>query len=394
MRFITKYGLILTTILFTFANFAYAQGAMRVVKTGIPVHYRGKVAVGDSIIVYGTGVNKGVDYIKSGDKKGRGIPGGDSFSAMQFAVVKDKIFLLELDTFGYHVFDTVSGKLSQIDGLKNRGLSPLLSDGNYVLAITVNESTNKNQLTVIDLSGNEPNIILNQPLWQGAIRIQQAAISAQSSYLAVSTGDEIGAIMFKTGDTEAVVHKVADDGGVSVEQMTVSGNKVFYFSAESGKRNLMELDLATGLVKKLALNPASTAVASNGGTIAYFAARDAKDRHGMRIALVVMMNGGQAKVVVAADNLLMEAQETTDYRDLVVRLRLRQTDVQYLLPERIQSEGLERLQLYDGKTLKLFPDTASRPPFLQASDVSVNASFAAFKIGTDAKTELGYIRFK
>lgn len=394
MNSITRCGLFLLILFVISTGFVYSQGAMNVVKTGIPVHYRGKIAVGDSIIVYGTGVNKGVDYLKAGDKQGRGIPNGERFSAMNFAVVKDKIFLLDMDNFSYHVFDTASGKMTAVEGLKNRGASPLLSDGNYVLAITMNEAANKNQFTIIDLSGATPNVVLDQPLWQGAIRIQQVAFDAISGYLAVSTGDAIGSVLFKSGNTEPVSHNVKDKGGVNTEQMTVNGDKVYYFSAESGVRNLMELNLATGEVKKLSVNPASTAVASRGGTVAYFANRDAKDRSGTEARLVVMKKGGQPTIVVPTDKFVDGSTKNNGLHGFGNTIAITPDGNRIFISGKDSIGRTERLQMYDGKTIRLFPDATTKPAFLQASDVVANASFIGFKVGTDAKTELAYIRLK
>ena len=368
--------------------------AQTVVKTGIPVHYRGNIAVGDSIIVYGTGINNGVDYIKAGDKKGRGIPNGERFSAMHFAVVKDKIFLLDQRNFSYHVFDTATGKMTDIPNLKNRGASPLIADGDYVLAITMNEAANRNQFTIFDLSGATPNVTLDQPVWQGAIRIQQVAFDASSGYLAVSTGDQIASVLFKSGDTEPVPHNLKDKGGVNIEPMAVNGDKAYYFSAESGVRNLMELNLSSGATRKLGVNPASTAVAARGGTLAYFANRDAKDRNGTEARLVVMKKGGQPAVVVPTDKFVDGSTKNNGLHGFGNRIAITPDGARVFISGKDSIGRTERLQMFDGKTIRLFPDTSVKPAFLQASDVAANASFAAFKVGTDAKTELAYIRLK
>lgn len=140
MRFVKKSVIVFA--MFAVGNSAAAAQALSVVTSGIPVHHRGKIAVGDTIIAYGTGINTGVDYIRSGDAQGRGIPGSERFSATNFAVVGDKILLIDSAQFTYHVFDTRSRKLTDIPRLKNRGNTQLRSSGNFVAAVTIDEAKN------------------------------------------------------------------------------------------------------------------------------------------------------------------------------------------------------------------------------------------------------------
>jgi len=166
------------------------------------------------------------------------------------------------------------------------------------------------------------------------------------------------------------------------------------FSAESGVKNLMELNLATGDVKKLAVNPANLAVAARGGTVAYFANRDAKDRSGTEGRLVVMKKGGQPAVVVAADKFVDGATKNNGLHGFGNTIALTPDGKRVFISGKDSIGRTERLQMFDGAAIRLFPDASVKPSFLQASDVVVNASFAAFKVGADNNTTLAYIRLK
>ncbi|QYO66908.1 hypothetical protein [Leptolyngbya sp. 7M] len=287
---------------------ALAVAAQRVLpavsKTSIPVNYRGKIAVGDTIIAYGTGMNTGVDYIKAGDTKGRGIPGGERFSSTNFVTAGDKIVLLDPSDLRYHIFDPKTGKVTPVPDLKNRGATQITASGTFVAMVTIDEQKNRNMFAVVDVSGPTPEVVIEQPPWQGVIRIEQVAIDAAGGNLIVSSGDEIARVLFRAGDTEPIPFKIADKGGAGQEPMAISGNNVYYLSRESGQRNLMELNFTNGSVRKLAVNPATTPVAAAGGTVAYFANRDANDRNATEARLVVMKRGAAPAVIVPTNKFI------------------------------------------------------------------------------------------
>jgi hypothetical protein len=389
-----KLSFIVAALVFAIvADQAMAQ-ALTVVKTGIPVHYRGKVAVGDSIIAFGTGVNTGVDYIKAGDTKGRGIPGGERFSATNFVAVGDKVVLLDPRQFTYHVFDTKTATMVDVPDLKNRGNSPLKADGSFVAVVTMDEQRNRNMFSVIDVSGAKPTVVVNQPPWPGAIRIDQVAINAAAGNLVVSTGDQIAKVLFKSGDTEPVAFNIKEHGGANTEAIAVSGDKAYYFSAESGQKNLMEINLVDGSVKKLSVNPATSAVMAAGGTVAYFAHRDAKDRNSTHARLAVMRGSGAPAIAVPADRFVDGRTRNNGLHGFGNTIAITPDGRRVFVSGKDSVGRTDRLQVYEGTTMRLFPDSTVTPAFLQATDVTANASFVAFKTGTDANTTLGYIKLK
>lgn len=365
-----------------------------VVKSGIAVNYRGNVAVGDTIIVYGTGVNNGVDYIKAGDTKGRGIPGSERFSSMHFVASGDKIVLLAPNDFSYHVFDTKNGSMKAVPGLKNRGLSRMVASGTFVAMVTIDEAKNRNKFSVIDVSGSEPNVVVDQEPWSGAIRIDQVAIDSASGNLIVSTGDQIARVLFNTGDTEPIAFNIKEKGGANTEPMAINGDKVYYFSAESGQKNLMELNLLDGSVKKLSINPATTAVAANGGTVAYFANRDAKDRSATEARLVVIKLGGNPLVVVPTDKFIDGSTKNNGLHGFGNTIAITPDGRRVFISGKDAIGRTERLQMYDGTTLRVFADAASRPAFMPGTDVVAGSSLVAFKTGENNNTTLAYMRIR
>lgn len=374
---------------------ALAQGgALSVVKTGIPVHYRGKIAIGESIIAYGTGVNTGVDYIKAGDTKGRGIPGGERFSSTNFVTAGDKIVLLDPREFTYHVFDPKTGAIADVQGLKNRGASPLKASGIYVAVVTMDEERNRNTFSVIDVSGPKPTVVVNQPPWPGAIRIDQVAIDAASGNLVVSTSDQIARVLFKTGDTEPIPFNIKDQGGANTEAIALSGDKAYYFSRESGQKNLMELNLSDGSVRKLSVNPAISAVMAAGGTVAYFVNRDAKDRNSTHARLAVIRGSGGPVIAVPEDRFVDGRTRNNGLHGFGNTITITPDGKRVFVSGKDSIGRTDRLQVYEGTTMKLFPDGSVNPAFLQATSVTANSSFVAFKTGTDANTMLGYMKLR
>lgn len=372
-----------------------AQGILpSVVKTSIPVNYRGKIAVGDTIIAYGTGVNTGVDYIKAGDTKGRGIPGGERFSSTNFVTAGDKIVLLDPREFSFHVFDTKSGKVAKIPDLKDRGASQMVSSGSFVAMVTIDDRKNQNMFAVVDVSGAEPEVVIEQPPWAGVIRIDQVALDAAGGNLIISSGADIARVLFKSGDTEPIPFKLGDKGKVGSEPMAIYGNKVYYISAEGTERNLMELDFTNGSVRKLAVNPATTAVAAAGGTVAYFANRDQKDRNATEARLVVMKRGAAPAVVVPTDKFIDGSTKNNGLHGFGNKIAITSDGRRVFISGKDSIGRTERLQMYDGTTLRVFPDAASRPAFLPASDVVAGGSLVAFKTGENNNTTLAYIRLR
>jgi hypothetical protein len=163
---------------------AAPAGSLNVVKTGIKVEPRSRVAIGDGIIVYGTGFN-GVDYMQPGDTAGRGIPGGDEFSSAEFVVCGKKIVLAK--NFNVSVYDTATKTMVDIPESEVRLSSmssemynarAIAADGPY--CIVSNDYTSvgdRSVIKLIDTSGPKPKLV-KLPVADTRLKVHQIAIDA------------------------------------------------------------------------------------------------------------------------------------------------------------------------------------------------------------------------
>lgn len=386
----------------TFGVSIYPQrGASKIVKTGIAVNYRARIAVGDSIIAYGTGPVKGVDYIKAGDAKGQGIPGGENFSNNSFATLSgDRIVLTKTDDFSLHLFDAKTGKISEISGVKLKAIGgsmryggAIQADGDFLIALT--ESAQGDQITIIDFSGNAP-VVTNYKNWKQNNYLKQMAIDAESGWAAVQGSEEMAAFMFKSGDGKPLVHGFKDKGGAETDQMKIDGEILYYFGAKSTKSNLFQMNLRTGEIKQVGEFPAAPSVGANDGTVAYFLDRDAKDKNGTEARLAVMKKGGTPVVAAPTDRFIDGSTKNNGIIGFGNMIAVT-PDGKYVFIAGNESVGrTEILQYYDGAGVKLVNDgiSATSPKALPGSDIVANSSLVAFKIGTDNNTSLAYIKLK
>ncbi|MEO1528329.1 MAG: hypothetical protein AAFX06_23140 [Planctomycetota bacterium] len=119
-------------------------------------------AVGEDMVVFGTGFPNGVKYMLAGDTQPREIPAGETFSSKVFCVCGRKIVLTKRNRV--FVFDTQSEQMVEIAeddiSLYNPSKAQINSDG-YLVA-TVNKALTVKDRTivkVIDVSGDQPVII-------------------------------------------------------------------------------------------------------------------------------------------------------------------------------------------------------------------------------------------
>lgn len=389
----------LLTCLLLAAFAAQAQRAARetVVKTGIKVQYKARIAASDQLIAYGTGPVKGVDYIRPGDKAGRGISGGEEFSSGFFAVCGEKIVLANPQDFTLTVFDAASGKSVNIpeSTLRLRSLGGSMynaggpvADGDFVAVLTDQNSGDKSAFAVVDLSGAEPKV-KGFPRFNNNY-LKQVAVSAASGRLVAATDNHVAVYDFKSGNGEPKVIEIAEHGGIGMSQMRFDGEWLLYHDNQSYASAVL-LNVRTGAAKKMTRGQFGMAL--RGGTFCYFAARDARDSNSTEARAVVGKVGGEPNVF-AADKPVDGATKNNGLQGFASSAAVTPDGKLVFMAGQDSIGRAERLNVHDGQTLRLVPDASASPAFLQASDVVASSTFVAFKTGANNDTTLAYIRLR
>ncbi|NNE68644.1 MAG: hypothetical protein HKN33_18920 [Pyrinomonadaceae bacterium] len=376
---------------------AQKRKAFRIVKTSIPVGYKASIAASDEIIVFGTGFNTGIEYIRPGDKTSRKIPNGDTYSSKFFAVAGTKIIMARPSDFTIAVFDTATGNLKEIpeSTLRLRSIGgsmhmggSIQSSGNYAVVITDTSGDDNSALKVIDISGDDPKVIRFEgsgPDNNSRLIFRQAAIDSKSGLVAGGGGDyAIWLFDYKNPSKAPASIDLKPYKGLGRAQMRFDGGKILFHTNESYARAGI-IDAVTGKITEL--SRASYGLALRNGTYIYFASRDSKDSHSIVGRAAVGKAGGQPRFATgqrpvgrSKNNGLIgfgaSAAVTPDGRIFIGGME----DI----------GRTERFQTYRAGRYSLYPDRSTNPRFLMATDLVASSKLLAFKVGTNNKTTLGY----
>jgi hypothetical protein len=379
------------------------SGALKVVKTGIEVAYKARLDAGEQIVAFGTGFTTGVDYIRTGDTKPRGIPNGDNFSSNFFAVCGKKIILANPQNFTVSVFDTETGKMIDIPEarLKLRSISGSMYDGggiqagaHYAVVITDTFGRDSSAFKVIDVSGAEPGIIEfpdSGKAFNNRRGVHQVAIDEKNGLVAAVTAErEILVLNFKNPDTEARAFSLEEFKGVHTPQMRFDNGKILFQTNENYPRAIL-LDTETGKTTDLGL--AKYDMALRGGTYLFFAARDAKDNVGITSRAAVGKVGARPAFVIG-DKPVDGKTKNNGYVGFGASAAITPDGKQAFIAGMEDVGRTERFQVYNGRGFLTLPDASVNPAYLQASDVVASSSLVAFKVGADNRTTLAYIRLR
>jgi hypothetical protein len=381
---------------------AAPAGRLNVVKTGIKVEPRSRVAIGDGIIVYGTGFN-GVDYIQPGDTAGRGIPGGDEFSSAEFVVCGKKIVLAK--NFNVSVYDTATKTMVDIPESEVRLSSmssemynarAIAADGPYCIVSNDHSSVaDQSVVKLIDTSGPKPKLV-KLPVADTRLKVHQVAIDAATRQAMVIFEVDRQILVYDIDNPNAQpkYFKLGDYGPVSTP-VKFKGGKLFYVGDYQGSNYFCALEIATGKVWYAKTKVWAYPFATNGSTYCVFLNREANDSSALEYRSSIGQYGGEPNPAVAsggfvsgktnADGLVgfgSSAAMTSDGKLIFMAGQAEISDGEHLHVSR------------GGGAFTLVPDATEKPAFLRASDVVATDSLVAFKVGDRSETKLGYIRLQ
>ena len=374
---------------------------LKVVKTEIPVAYKATLDASDDIIVFGTGFNNGVEYIKPGDAAARKIPNGDKFSSKFFAAIGTKIVLANPSNFTLAVFDTATNKLIEIpeSELKLRSIGgsryyagSIQKSGNLAVVITDTSGSDNSAFKVIDVSGAEPKVIRFEGSGRdnnSTVRFNQVAIDAKSGLVAGGGSMDYDIKLFDINNPEAPPKSIdiKKYNGVGRAQMRFDDGKILFQTGESYQRAIL-LDVASGNITEM--SRAKYDMALSGGTYVYFGDRDSKDSSSIIARTAVGKVGAQPKFSAGATPVGGSKNNGTIGFGASAAIT---PDGKQIFIAGMEDVGrTERFQVYRRGKFALQRDASVKPAFLQASDVVASSKIVAFKIGRDNLTKLGYIK--
>lgn len=383
--------------------FSVEAQTLKVVKTGIDVGYKARIDASDQIIVFGTGFTTGIDFIRPGDTKPRGIPGGDNFSSNYFAVCGEKIILANQQQFTVSVLDTKTGKLTNIpeSQLKLKSVSGSMYDGggiqasgDYAVVITDTFGNDSSAFKVIDVSGAEPRVIKfpdSGEAFNNRKGVYQVAIDEKSGLVAAVTAEnELTLLNFKDSGTKPRKFSLKEFRGVHTPQIRFDNGKILFQTNENYPRAMI-LEIEGGTTTDLGL--AKYDMALRGGTYLFFAARDAKDNVGITSRAAVGKVGGKPGFVIG-DKPVDGKSKNNGYVGFGAAAAITPDGKQVFIAGMEDVGQTERFQFYNGRAFSTLPDASVNPAILKASDVVASSSLVAFKVGIDNRTTLAYIKLR
>ncbi|MCB9908608.1 MAG: hypothetical protein H6830_12885 [Planctomycetes bacterium] len=218
------------------------------------------IAVGEDLVVFGTGPERGVAYLRAGDDRLHALPNGDSWNSRMMAVCGQKIVL----TRGHQVavYDTSTGKLHALPDdqvwlsrseVEFYGSWPLAADGFLVALLNdPDRVADQRKITVLDLSGELPKrYALQNP---DAASRELHSIAVESTTRRVVVGWSEGqALWVGTVATDGELRAVPLGSRFSIRAdspLQMAGGRVAYID-DAPSPNLVVLDLADGSIQSV-----------------------------------------------------------------------------------------------------------------------------------------------
>lgn len=368
------------------------------VKTAIAMHVQGGIEAGDDIIVYGTGGFAGVDYIvpSAGDTAGRGVPGGDTFNAIGFAVAGKKVAFMS--NFVVTIFDAATETSNTIPEteirlINTQEIGRMQSDGDFI--VTRNDDgivDDGKQLKVIDVSGDVPVVIaFDQNPAEFALGLSQVDIDAGTSTVVAVVFDTF--MIYDLNDPAAAPLSITIDAGIDGDvQVRVDGRTIM-FRDDEASGNVGLLDIDTGEVTFFTNNPAASSIALNGGSLIYFQNDTNEDSVGLHIRSAIGTVAGAPGSTLAPIEQWIDGSTTNNGVFGFAETAAITPDGGLLFIAGRESVGSgEYLQLSTGGAFGLFADPTGVDAWgCPAADVSVTSNTVAFKSGNNNDTTVAYI---
>ena len=199
-------------------------------------------AVGEDMVVFGTGYPNGLKYMLAGDSTAREIPAGETFSSTVFCVCGRKIVMTKRNRV--YVFDTKTEKMTEIPeseiSLYNPSVKQFQSSG-YLVA-TVNTATavkDRTIVKVIDVSGDAPIIIPIKNANYTDADVTAVAVDAKHGHLAlVSSSKKLVTAAKIAPLADQYLYDVSEYRGVASFEITIEDEDVTYVDEDWRVRRL------------------------------------------------------------------------------------------------------------------------------------------------------------
>lgn len=348
-------------------------------------------AVGEDLVVFGTGHPTGVKYMRAGDTKPREIPEGETFSSKVFCVCGTKIVLTKRTSV--FVFDTQTEALTPIpttDISLYDGKSNLIRSDGYLVA-TVNAATkvtDRNIIKVIDVSGDTPVIIPVKNANYTDRDVSSVSVDAKRGHVAVASRQQKLVTAAQIAPlADQYLYDVSEYRGVASFDITIEDEVVYYVDEDY---NVRALDLTDKSPKAITQEP--IARSGNGFWIrkGRLLAVTKEGKFGSRYP-IVMTNSLDAPQTVADTGTKIEGTSASLGMGGSVAIAIDKTA--FLAGTAGDTIGVgERLQMLTDDGWQPIMGDNGLP--IQGCEVVTSTGFMALKVRNDAgKTVIGYATY-
>ena len=231
------------------------------VKTNVDSRVDAGLAAGDGFVVYGTGPNTGVAYLKCGEDTEVSLPGGATYASKTFFACGTKIVLVKGKQVVIH--DTKTGANVEIPledvtlSKSPRGLSkggPIAADGMLVAVLTDTRKVHdRGTVKVIDISGAEPRVMTLGFPDAEPNQLASIAVDAAGGVVVVGSDRKSGIFTAPVAvGADFLFHDLSGHDGFPSDCAPVVRNGQAAVFDTTGTRKLRLVNLATGAVRSVA----------------------------------------------------------------------------------------------------------------------------------------------